>query len=63
MVRVNCSNINQVCWAWVSEYARRKRIKRCEGLEKIIEEHIKFTNFIYEMRISEEIHGKKKKKK
>ncbi|MCV0410761.1 hypothetical protein [Nitrosopumilus sp.] len=62
MVRVNCSDINQVCWAWVSEYAKRKRIKRCEALEKIIEDHIRFTNFIHETKTREEEDGKKKKK-
>ena len=62
MVQVNCPNVNTVCWAWVTEYARRRRIKRCEALEKIIEEHIKFTKFVHDIHVSEKDLGKKKKK-
>ena len=61
MVQINCPDVNTVCWAWVTEYARRRRIKRCKALENIIEEHIKFTKFAYDM-MSEKDRGKKKKK-
>jgi len=62
MVKVYCQELNPVCWAWVTEYARRRRIKRCEALEKVIEEHIRFTKLMHEMKTSEENLGKKKKK-
>ena len=62
MVKVYCQELNPVCWAWVTEYARRRRIKRCEALEKIIEQHIKFTKLVYEKKIGVIDHGKKKKK-
>ena len=62
MVKVYCQELNPVCWAWVTEYARRRRIKRCKALEKVIEEHIRFTKLMYEMKTSEENLGKKKKK-
>ena len=62
MVKVYCQELNPVCWAWVAEYARRRRIKRCEALEKVIEEHIRFTKLMHDMKTSEEGLGKKKKK-
>ena len=62
MVKVYCQNLNPVCWAWVTEYARRRRIKRCEALEKIIEQHIKFTMLAHEEKIGVRDSGKKKKK-
>lgn len=62
MVKVYCQDLNPVCWAWVTEYAHRRRIKRCEALEKIIEQHIKFTMLVYEEKIGGRNSGKKKKK-
>jgi len=63
MVKVYCQDLNPVCWSWVTEYAHRRRIKRCEALEKIIEQHIKFTKLAHEEKIGVRYSGKKKKKK
>ena len=62
MVKVYCQDLNPVCWAWVTEYARRRRIKRCEALEKIIEQHIKFTMLAHEEKMGEKNTKKKTKK-
>ena len=61
MVIVRCENINPIYWAWVAEYAKKRRIERCKALEMIIEEHMKFTKREYERAISEGTIGKKKK--
>lgn len=63
MVKVYCQDLNPVCWAWVTEYARRSGIKRCEALQKIIEEHIRFTKLAYERVMNEGDLDKKKKKR
>jgi len=61
MVTVRCEDINPISWAWVVEYAKKKRIERCKALEMIIEEHMKFTKKAYEKAIEEGYSGKKKK--
>ena len=70
MVAVRCENVNPICWAWVTEYARKKRIERCKAMEQIIEEHMKFTKREYEKLLAEQqyvknkkIKGKREKKK
>ncbi len=63
MVKVYCQDLNPVCWAWVTEYALRRGIKRCDALEEIIEDHIRFTHFIHERKIRGGGSAKKKKKK
>ena len=66
MVKVYCQDLNPVCWAWVTEYALRRGIKRCNALEEIIEDHIRFTHFIHERKIRGEgiaTKAKKTKKK
>jgi len=63
MVTVRCEDINPICWAWVIEYARKKRIeKRCKALEMIIEDHMKFTKRAYEKKQEERLLAKKTKK-
>jgi len=63
MVIVRCEDINPIYWSWVVEYARKKRIKRrCEALEMIIKDHMKFTKIAYEKAVEEGSLGKKKKK-
>lgn len=62
MVIVRCENINPIYWAWVVEYARKKRIERCKALEMIIEDHMKFTKKAYEKKLEEKPVGKKKTK-
>ncbi len=41
MVDVRCPNFNDAVWNYVAEYAKRKRITRCEALEQIVIEHMK----------------------
>jgi len=41
MVNVRCSNFNDKIWSYVAEYAKRKRMSRCEALEEIVIEHMK----------------------
>lgn len=42
MVDVRCANFNDTEWRYVAEYAKRKGITRCEALEQIVMEHMKF---------------------
>ncbi len=62
MVTVRCENINPNYWAWVVEYARKKRVERCKALEMIIKDHMQFTKQAYEKALREGSLGKKKKK-
>lgn len=60
MVVIRCENINPVFWAYVTEYARKKRVERCEALNSIIEEHMKFTAKAYEEKIGARKSAKEK---
>jgi len=42
MVDVRCSQFNDTVWMYVTEYAKRKKISRCEALEQIAVEHMRF---------------------
>ncbi len=41
MVNVRCPNFHDAVWNYVAEYAKRKRISRCEALQQIVIEHMK----------------------
>lgn len=59
---IRCNDINAVHWAYVAEYARRRRVDRCKGLEMIIEEHMRFSyKFTGVANVSEKTKVKKKK--
>jgi len=60
MVIVRCENINPIYWTWVTEYAKRKKMERCKALEKIIEEHMRFTKREYDRVMGEKSSDKKK---
>jgi hypothetical protein len=42
VVDVRCKNFNDVLWAYVVENANRRGITRCEALQEIVREHMKF---------------------
>jgi hypothetical protein len=42
MVDVRCNNIDDTVWAYVVENARLRKITRCQALEEIIQEHMRF---------------------
>ena len=42
MVDIRCKDFNEILWAYVVENANRRRITRCEALEAIVTEHMKF---------------------
>ena len=42
MVDVRCRELDSTLWSYVAENARLRKISRCEALEKIIEEHMRF---------------------
>lgn len=42
MVDVRCKNFNDTLWAYVVENANRREITRCEALQEIVKEHMKF---------------------
>ena len=49
MVDVRCRELNGDLWTYVVEYARIRKLSRCDALEQIILEHMKF---IYEEHVS-----------
>jgi hypothetical protein len=42
VVDVRCKNFNDILWAYVAENAKRREITRCEALQEIVREHMKF---------------------
>lgn len=42
MVDVRCKDFNDVLWTYVVENANRRGISRCEALQEIVNEHMKF---------------------
>lgn len=42
MVDVRCKGFNKTLWAYVVENASRRGITRCEALEAIVKEHMRF---------------------
>ena len=42
MVDVRCKDFNDVLWTYVVENANRRGISRCEALQEIVKEHMKF---------------------
>ncbi|MGQ0791734.1 MAG: hypothetical protein ACT4NJ_05875 [Nitrosopumilaceae archaeon] len=42
MPSVRCESFNDLLWTYVTETARLRKINRCEALQKIVEEHMKF---------------------
>lgn len=63
MPTIRCDDINAIYWAWVGEYARRRKMDRCKALETIIEEHMKFTARAHTAKIKEAENAGKAKKK
>jgi hypothetical protein len=47
---VRCETFNDLLWTYVTEIARRKKISRCNALETIVEEHMKFMAKIEQER-------------
>ncbi|MDH5267236.1 MAG: hypothetical protein OEW62_06110 [Candidatus Bathyarchaeota archaeon] len=43
MVNVRCPNFNDTIWLYVTEYAKRKGMSRCEALQEIVTEHMRFV--------------------
>lgn len=62
---IRCDNIDPVYWAYVTEYARKKRIERCEALQDIIMEHALFAKKAHEQQFGrlENVSKKKASKK
>lgn len=56
MPSVRCEAFDDLLWTYVAEVAKRHKIGRCEALQKIVEEHIRF---MADAEVSK--HGKKKK--
>lgn len=42
MVDVRCKDFNNILWAYVVENASRRGITRCEALQEIVKEHMRF---------------------
>lgn len=41
MVDVRCPNFDDTVWKYVTDYAKLKRISRCDALRQIVIEHMK----------------------
>ena len=50
-VSVRCSGIDDTMWSYVAENARMRGISRCEALELIIKEHMRFMARAQEQKI------------
>ncbi len=48
MVDVRCPGFKDVVWTYVAEYAIRKKISRCEALEQIVVDHMRFVKWVTE---------------
>lgn len=53
MVDVRCRNLDSDLWTYVVEYARIRKMNRCEALEQIILEHMKFVYEEHKTRMDE----------
>jgi len=42
MPSIRCESFNDLLWAYVADIARIRKISRCNALETVIEEHMKF---------------------
>ena len=42
MVDIRCKEFNSILWTYVVENANRRGISRCEALQEIVKEHMKF---------------------
>lgn len=62
MTIIRCDDFDPVYWAYVTEYARKKRIERCEALQDIIIEHALFAKRAHEEKFGGIGHVGQKKK-
>ena len=61
MPSVRCEFFNDLLWTYVAEIAKRRKVTRCDALESIVKEHMKFM-----AKMEKEmggIRGKKKRKR
>ena len=58
MPTVRCESFNDLLWRYVAEIARLRKIPRCDALQRIVEEHMKFM-----AEKQEEMEAKKREKK
>ena len=58
MPTVRCESFNDLLWKYVTEIARLRKIPRCDALQRVVEEHMKFM-----AEKQEEMEAKKREKK
>ena len=63
MATIRCDKVNPICWAWIGEYGRRRKLERCKALERIIEEHMKFIALAHYEKVKRAPNVHKAKKK
>lgn len=51
MVDVRCKEFGDNVWTYVVENARLRKMSRCEALEQIVLEHMKFMNKEHQNRV------------
>ena len=59
---VRCNSFDPVLWQYVADNARLRKIGRCEALQAIVKEHMRFVAIEYQKRIEEKKVAKKTKK-
>lgn len=57
MPSIRCESFNELLWAYITDIAKIRKIRRCKALETVIEEHMKF------MALAQQNIGKKNGKK
>ena len=63
MPSVRCESFDDLLWTYVTEIARLKKIGRCEALQRVVEEHMKFMAMKQQEREAGKNSKKKKKEK
>lgn len=59
---VRCNSFDPLLWQYVSDNAKLRKIGRCEALQKIVQEHMRFVAMEYQ-KLEVEKGAKKKTKK
>jgi len=64
MPSVRCESFDDLLWTYVTEIARLRKIGRCEALQRIVEEHMKFMAMKQqEKEVGKSVKKKKKEKR
>jgi hypothetical protein len=58
---IRCNSFDPLLWQYVTDNARLRKIGRCEALQKIVQEHMRFVAMEYQSKEAKKIAKKTKK--